>query len=115
MLKKVYRLTLSRDFKRVFKTGRSFEIDLLKIKMVKNNKNVSRFGFIVSTKIASKAHDRNLVKRRLRSAVRFLLPNIQSGFDVAIWPKAKVKGIEFQVLIDSLKNLFKKSLIWQEI
>ena len=114
MLKKVYRLTLSRDFKRVFKTGRSFEIDLLKIKMVKNNKNVSRFGFIVSTKIAPKAHDRNLVKRRLRSAVRFLLPNIRPGFDVAVWPKAKAKGTRYRVLADSLKDLFKKSLLWQE-
>ena len=115
MLKKIHRLTSNRDFKLVFKNGRSFETEFIKLKIASNKKDVSRFGFIVSAKIAPKAHDRNLVKRRLRSAVRFLLPNIQSGFDVAIWPKAKVKGIEFQVLIDSLKNLFKKSLIWQEI
>ncbi len=115
MLKKIHRLALSRDFKLVFKNGRGFETEFIKLKVARNKKNVSRFGFIVSTKIAPRAHDRNLVKRRLRSAVRFLLPNIRPGFDVAIWPKAKAKGTEYRVLADSLKNLFKKSLIWQEI
>lgn len=114
MLKKIYRLALSRDFKSVFKIGRSFETELLKLKAARNKKDVSRFGFIVSAKIASRAHDRNLVKRRLRSAVRFLLPNIRQGFDVAIWPKAKAKGMKYQILADDLKNLFKRSLLWQE-
>ena len=115
MLPKKNRL-ISRDTFADLKTaGRKYQSSSFALLYKENKLESSRFGFIVSAKIAPKAHDRNLVKRRLRSAVRFLLPNIQSGFDVAIWPKAKVKGIEFQVLIDSLKNLFKKSLIWQEI
>lgn len=113
MLKRIHRLVLSRDFKLLFKSGRSFETEFIKIKAARNKKDVSRFGFIVSTKIAPRAHDRNLIKRRLRSAVRFLLPNIRPGFDVAIWPKAKAKGIKYQILADSLESLFKKSSLWQ--
>lgn len=114
MLKKIHRLTLNRDFRWVFKNGKNFESGLIKIKVAQGQRSVTRFGFIVSKKIANKAHDRNLIKRRLKHAVRFLLPHVKPGFDIAVWPKNFIKKAEYKDIEFCLEGLFKKSLLWSK-
>ena len=55
MLPKKYRLTNKKDFEKVFKIGQGRHAKILGIKFVKNNLENSRFGFIVSKKVFSKA------------------------------------------------------------
>jgi len=109
MLPEANRLKSSDDFEKIFKYGKISENEFIRIKLLKNFKKRSRFGFIVSNKFARKAVVRNLFRRRLRAAVHFLLKNIRPGFDVAIWPKTVLKKINYQILLNNLKNLLIKN------
>jgi len=109
MLPEVNRLKSNNDFKKIFKYGKISESELMKIKFLKNFKKYSRFGFIISNKFAPKAVVRNLFRRRLRAATRFLLKNIRPGFDIVIWPKTALKKFGHQILLNDLKNLLIKN------
>lgn len=109
MLPVINRLKTDKDFESVFNDGKTAENRFLKIKFIKNHKQETRFGFIVSVKFAKKAVVRNLVKRRLRAAVWFLLRSIKPGFDIIIWPKKILEKPDFETLLDNLKTLFIKN------
>ena len=92
MLPQKNRLLKDRDFKRIYKNAPKIKGAFLSIRYVANKdiprprrgKNNSRFGIIVSNKTISKAVERNLIKRRLRQALREHLDKIKSGYDVII-------------------------------
>ena len=84
MLPKENRLTKKKDFERVFRRGKGLKEKFLVIKVLDNNLNVSRFGFIVSKKISKKAVLRNKIKRRLRESVSAKLNQVRQGIDVAV-------------------------------
>jgi len=109
MLLEVNRLKSEQDFKKIFRYGKISENEFIKIKFLKNYREHSRFGFIVGNKFTSKAVVRNLFKRRLRAATRFLLKNIKPGFDIAVWPKAPLKKTGYQILLNNFKNLLIKN------
>ncbi len=110
MLSKLHRLRSDRDFKKVFAAGKVAENQYLRIKYHGNQEKFSRFGFVVSVKLAKKATTRNLIKRRLRAAIRFLLTKIKPGFDIVIWPKTPLlKDNKYQTVVESLKILLSKN------
>ena len=88
MLPRPHRLP-SQAFKEVFKKGKRLHTQELQIITLENNMNVSRFGFIVSTKIDKRATVRNRIKRILREKVRNLLPELQPGKDIIIVARNK--------------------------
>ena len=105
MLPKINCLKADKDFKKVFSGGKTAESDLIKIRFLKNFKKHSRFGFIVSNAFAPKAASRNLIKRRLRAVIYFLLKNIKPGFDVVVWPKLALKKSTYQAILNNFKNI----------
>ena len=109
MLPKANRLKSDSDFKHIFKYGKISESEFMRIKFLKNFKQYSRFGFIVSNKFDSKAVVRNLFRRRLRAAAYFFLKSIKSGFDVVIWPKITLKKNSYQTLLNNFKNILIKN------
>lgn len=108
MLKKRNRISKSRDFRVAFR-GRAAENDFLKIRWRANNTRQTRFGFIVSKKISNKATQRNLIKRRLRSAAALVLNYIKEGLDIVIWPKPSLHQINFQTLQSVLHAVLQKN------
>ena len=111
MLPKENRLKLKKDFEIVFKKGKSFSQDILFLKVLENDSNIKRFGFIVSRKISKKAVIRNKVKRRLREAVGTRLKEARSGVDCVL---VALPGIEKRVFVDikkSVDKLFEKANI----
>jgi len=88
MLKKLHRITQKRDFDRFFGSsfkknkGYSAKSDNLLVKSLRNNLDISRFAFVISTKVDKRATKRNLVKRQLREIVRLRLKKIKPGFDL---------------------------------
>ena len=102
MLAKVHRLTIpiGRDARSV-KTNGPFAL-----KITPNNSPVSRFGFVISKRIAGKAVDRNRMKRMLRAVIEKELPRIRPGYDMLFvirQPFAKTGNVKYAV-IESLKN-----------
>ncbi len=109
MLSKINRLSSDKDFKRVLRGGKTAENPFVRIKFTENQKKETRFGFVVSIKFAKKAAARNLVKRRLRAAMRFLLTRVKQGFDIVIWPKPKSRHADYRIILQNLKDVLNKN------
>lgn len=109
MLPKSNRLVRKKDFEKVFQKGRSFKENGLFLKKNQNNLDVSRFGFIISTKVSKKAVIRNKLKRRLREIVQRQLPDISPGFDVILVVNRELLRQDFKELENLVVKLFRAS------
>ena len=108
MLSKKNRLTKKKDFEKVFKKGKAHYTKVLGIKTLKNDLPDSRFGIVISTKIAKKVFRRNLVKRRLREIIRNHLSEINSSYDFIILTLPPVVEKSFQELDSEVMLILKK-------
>lgn len=108
MLPKINRLTKKKDFESVFKKGESVRNLFLLCKMAKSNLPQSRFGFVVSKKISSKATVRNTVKRRMRDAVAGALEELKKPVDMVIVALPGIELREFTEIKGALLGAFKK-------
>src|SRR5579864_1399772 len=97
MLPREHRLRLSSDFARVRREGRAWSHPWLVVTAAPNGGTVSRVGFTVSKRVG-KAHVRNLVRRRLREAMRPCLPELAPGFDVVIISRPALADQPFAAL-----------------
>jgi ribonuclease P protein component len=109
MLPKNNRLKNKKDFESVFKKGKSFKEDFLFLKVSKNNLKNTRFGVIVSKKFSKKAVIRNQTRRKIKEAIRPLLPNIKHGLDVVIIVRLGLNIVDFWDLSQKVETLLKKS------
>ena len=109
MLSEINRLKKKKDFEKVFKKGKSFKEDFLILKIISNNLEVSRFGFIVSQKISKRASLRNKIKRRLRESVRLRLLKIKKGIDGVLITSPGLETKDFWEIEKSIDKLFKKA------
>lgn len=109
MLPTSNRLTKERDFKKINAKGKSFFSPLFKIRKLANDMELSRFGFVVTTKTTKKATQRNAIKRQVREIVRLSLKELTPGFDAIITIKKEALGLEYQELEKDLKKLLKKA------
>lgn len=102
------RLKKTKDFEKVFRQGFYISDGFITLKVAKNNLEVTRFGFIVGTKISKKAVVRNKIKRWLRAAVFPDLKNIKPGFDVAVMVKPEVLSSSFKEIKNIVEKLISK-------
>ncbi|MEK7658342.1 MAG: ribonuclease P protein component [Patescibacteria group bacterium] len=109
MLPKSNRLKNKKDFDRVFKEGRGFKNDFLALKAVKNNTDISRFGFVVSQKVSKKAVIRNKIKRRLREIIKKDLAVFKNGIDIVLIVFPNLNDKDFSETQKIASDLFKKS------
>jgi ribonuclease P protein component len=94
MLAKKFKLTGAKDYSRVQEEGTVFQSDNFGIAYVKRgDANPSRFGFIVSTKIAKEAVDRNRYKRAMSEAVRIDSIHLVPGYDVVFLAKTSIPRV----------------------
>lgn len=109
MLKRDFRLNNSHLIQLVWKKGRLFNGKLIRIKSLKNRVNRPRVAVIIGLKFSKKAHQRNLVKRRLREILKHFIPQLQS-FDLIVQPhNLKFELFEYQALFDDIKTIFSKA------
>jgi len=112
MLPSVLRLKKKKDFERVFNLGHTSSGDFFILKQVSNSLSFTRFGFIVSTKVSSKATDRNKLRRQISEIIRLNLEKIKTGFDVVIIFKRFAQGKEYLKLEKELDTLFIKNKLY---
>lgn len=111
MLPKENCLKKRKDFERIFKSGKGFKEDLLFLKLLNNNLESSRIGFIVSQKVSKKAVVRNKIKRELREIVRPELKKIKKGIDIALVVLPGLEKKSFQEIKEVVNEIFKKAKI----
>ena len=109
MLPNKYRLKNKKDFEKVFKKGKSFKEDFLILKIVPNNSNQIRFGFIISQKTSKKATLRNKLKRRISEILRLKIEKMKKGIDAILIALPGIEKKDFWEIEEIVKNLFKKA------
>jgi ribonuclease P protein component len=114
MLFKPNRLKNKKDFERVLNQPKGYKQKFLFLKFDRNDLEVTRFGFIVSSKTCPKAVDRNKVKRRLREIIRKRLSEIKKGIDVVIIACPPIKDKTFQEIEQNLIQLLQKAKLINE-
>jgi ribonuclease P protein component len=94
MLAKKHKLTGTKDFERVQKNGKVSQFADFGVAIVsREDTNLSRFAFIISTKIAKEAVDRNRIKRAMSEAVRIRSIELAPGFDVVFLAKTSIARV----------------------
>jgi ribonuclease P protein component len=111
MLKRPQRLTAEKDFARLFAKGRPFHAKGIGMKAVLNGRQVTRIGFVVSTKVSKRAVVRNQLKRRMREAVRKHVADLQPGIDIAFMARPDAVKLAFADIESVILELLTKSKI----
>lgn len=101
MLKKENRLPAS-CFRKIYSKGRVQKSQHFVFRKLENNKSISRFGVVISTKVIKKAVTRNLIKRRILEIIKKYYDNIRVGQDLVFVVK---KEAEFNELDQEIKTL----------
>ena len=109
MLPGAYRLRRERDFQRVYKLGRPVFSNDLNLRFIGNNLEKSRFGFVISHRISSKAVARNRLKRQLGETIRKRTGQIKSGFDAVFTAKKMILHKTFREKEEIVLNLLRKA------
>lgn len=105
MLGKKNRLTDAKDFKTVQKEGKVFQFSSFGISLLnRNDGNPTRVGFIVSTKIAKDAVDRNRFKRAMSESVRTSLSSLKEGFDIVFLAKQSIVKTPTDIVMKEVKK-----------
>ncbi|MFA6161614.1 MAG: ribonuclease P protein component [Patescibacteria group bacterium] len=111
MLPKPNRLKKTKDFALMATKGRSI-FGLYATLRIRQNATApeeqSKIGFIISTKIFKRAVKRNLAKRRFRSAVHELLPQIPPGYHLLFILKPETLTADYQAMKDEILHMLSK-------
>lgn len=85
MLPKKNRLQKDWVIKKTRQRGRRFQTRFIRLVIAKRKGgDTSRFAIVTSVKTSKQATKRNLLKRRVREAIKRILSDIKSGYDIVI-------------------------------
>ncbi len=109
MLPAKYRITKDKDFKRINALGKAFFSPRLRVKLLANKLDFSRFTVVVSKKVSKKATERNYLKRQLREIFRLNKQKIKIGYDIICSAGQKSLGTKYKDLEKDLIFLLNKA------
>ena len=117
-LPKEHRLRSWRDFRAVYQKGSKHYsshliLRALSVSAMEQQSPLlpTSVGISISTKVSKKAVVRNLIKRRIKAAVKELLPQIDDGWWVVVVVKSSAIECSYGDFLRELKQLFKQANI----
>ena len=112
-MKRSFRLTRSEDINRVRREGISIAHETIVLGFKSNDLGKNRIAVIAGRSIGG-AVQRNLAKRRIRSAFQCFQPLSAKGFDIVIIARKHILEIEYHALEDALRSLLEKAGLLKE-
>ncbi|MBN1266603.1 MAG: ribonuclease P protein component [Anaerolineales bacterium] len=103
-----YRLSSSKDFKRVRRTGKSYAHPFAVLIVEKNELNRIRIG-VAAGKSSGNAVQRNRAKRLLRESIRRHLTDIESGNDIILLARKRTCETNWNALSQAIDELLRRS------
>lgn len=107
MLPKTHRLRRMRDFALLSQKGRVVYGPFFTLRF-RASDAPTRVGFVVSTKIYKRAHDRNRTKRRLREAIRLLQVSWPEKQDILLIARPEARDAPFEDIRAAVLRAFEK-------
>ncbi|HCJ66428.1 MAG TPA: ribonuclease P protein component [Elusimicrobia bacterium] len=111
---KAERLSRNREFRRIFREGKSFSNQNLIIYIYKRSPEEDgqvRLGLVVSRKLGE-AVKRNKLKRRLREIFRLHKHLLKPGLDMIFLPRNQAINCNYQELEKSVLSIFKRAKLF---
>ena len=109
-LPKRYRLTHTKEFSKVYRSGKQAKTKHLAVKVLKLSErvaeNCSRFGITVSQKVSKRSVVRNRLKRQVRAAIQVLIPHLESGWWVVVVLRSAAIECDYWQFLRELEQLF---------
>jgi len=105
MLVKQLRLVKEKDFKRIFKLGKSFYSKIFRIKILANELDSNRYGIVISTKVSKKAVERNKLKRQVRASLKEFNRKLIKGFDLVVIVSPLALNQEYKTIQSELEKM----------
>ena len=105
MLNKANRLTKRGSFTYVYRKGDKYSVHCLSLTVVRGIKT-PRVGFVVSNKLG-KAVKRNLVKRRLRAAMREMVGQTTGG-QIVFVASAGICELDYAQILSRMTELLRR-------
>ena len=112
-LKRCFSLKRNKQFRQVYRKGKSVACRELVLIYAKNRSDMVHVGFSVGKNLGNSVV-RNRVKRRLREAFRPNLPLLLPGFDLIVIARDAARDAPFSSLADSLRYLLRKAGLFQK-
>ena len=107
-MKRNQRLTRSKEINRVRKEGTSFAHPSIVLGFLPNQLARNRTAVIAGRSVGG-AVQRNLAKRRIRSAYQGLIAGVNQGYDLVLIARKPILEIQYEMLVGSLKSLFDRA------
>ncbi len=107
-MKREFRLTRSKDIKRVRREGIAFSHPLVVLLYLKDAHAGPRAA-IIATRSVGKAVQRNRARRRLRAALQPLLPHIQPEVTLLLIARRPVLDAPFTEVQAAIRNLLTRA------
>lgn len=86
------RLIKTKDFRKVYKDGRSYKAGFVVLRLLPNAASINRIGFSISAKSIKRAFRRNRIKRLFRETYRRNKKILKKGFDFVLVVRRDVKA-----------------------
>ncbi len=112
-MKKTVSIKLNRDFRLLYKIGKSAVTPVLALYARKNKKTSNRIGITVSTKVG-KAVVRNRVRRRIREAYRTNEARFAAGWDLVIVARVRAAKEGYREIEENLLRLAERLRVLSE-
>ncbi|HHV38366.1 MAG TPA: ribonuclease P protein component [Tepidimicrobium sp.] len=112
-MEKKHRLRSNKDFKTVYRKGKSYWNRNIGIYIMENNLENSRIGFSITKKFGNSVI-RNRTRRRISEICRQNFDNIKKGYDIIIIPRKNVVDISYRQLKSAIFHIFKVSRIFKD-
>ena len=112
-LKRCFSLKRNKQFRQVYRKGKSVACRELVLIYAKNRSDMVHVGFSVGKKLGNSVV-RNRVKRRLREAFRPTLPLLLPGSYLIVIARDAARDAPFSSLADSLRYLLRKAGLFQK-
>lgn len=111
MLASIHRLSGKKDLEKIKSEGILYQSKIFGARvLVKKDDEVSRYAFLVSTKISKQAVQRNRIKRAMREAVRHKLFLIGKGYDIIFLPKKGIARKSTEEIMREVEKFILKNL-----
>lgn len=104
----IERLKKNRDFKNVYKKGKSIADKYVVICFLKNNLDMIRVGFTASKKVG-KSVIRNRARRLMKESFRNLSMDFKYGYDIVFIARVHIKDATYCDLEKSMKRVIKRA------
>lgn len=112
-MKKIITLNKNREFNLLYRRGKCYVSSVLVTYVLKNNKNVKRYGVTTSKKIG-KAVFRNRSKRVIKEAYFKLYDNISPGYDIVFVARGRTPYVKMDIVYKKMKKQLKKAGVFKE-